>query len=687
MKHPIESFWSLHLGYAKVETSSTVAGWNFNPSARKGFVEPNVTLRDGYDNIGSKVWLVAAPGAVGKSTLARQMAAVTGAVYIDLSKAATVAGNYLTGGLANSGLFSQWQSGNITALIDALDEARLRITQNSFQDFLSDVVTRASERSKPVVLFGRVSIVDEAWIILKDLGVNAPIFSIEYFTQAQAKSFVLGALENLAEQEKYSSLKKGLSSHRGNYESSISNVIADIATVSEDTVTSEMNVSNSFAGYAPVLEAVATDLASVNNIASYRSSYDRETVLHELSRRVLDREAQKLRKQLPENFSPTVKLALYTPEEQLLRLASRVLGTPCSSTPTTLPQNLISNYESVVNGFLPQHPFLDGLGQHPSNAVFSAVICAKALLEKNILAVAAEHYSGSSPHSPNPFLIDCYLKRFEDACGLDTAIPLEHVIILYESLRARGNAGDTIQLVIEGGLGDTTADVEIRVNNNLTHTYKCSQDGILLFGRAISTVDIFAPSISVIIGGCDSVEVTSPCTFDVGTLEINCQELIIHGSQEAEMNAVVFTADEYSNKSTLKAVPILRNNAELFAFWPDNNIFPWTRFANTASKSIEGDTDKRLQAFRRLVLAFRSHSRGGLARLRAKIDHARIAKNGGAEIREKLLDDGILTIDNIMYRLDPDKLGKVTGATYRDLTLQQYKDEVRNYLLDIFDDN
>jgi len=687
MNYPINSFWSSRFGFSKAGTDSTVAGWNFNTTARKGFVEPDICLREGYEDIESKVWLVAAPGAVGKSTLARQIAAVTGAIYIDLAKAVTVAGNYLTGGLANSGLFNEWQSGSITAFIDALDEARLRITQNSFQDFLSDVVTRSTGRTLPVVLFGRVSIVDEAWIILKDLGVTAPIFNIEYFTQIQAKEFVINALENFSEQDKYQSLKKGLNSHRGNYESAIASVIADIASVAKDTTSNIADVSNSFAGYAPVLEAVATDLAGVSNIASYKSSYDRETVLHELSRSVLEREAIKLRKQLPESFTPEIRSTIYTPEEQLVRLASRILTTQCSSTPHTLPQSLVSGYESVVNGFLPQHPFLDGLGQHPSNAVFSAVICAKALLEDNMLAVAAERYSGSSPHSPNPFLIDCYLKRFEDTYGIGTAIQLEHVVLLYESFRARAKAGDAIQLLIEGDPGETIADVEIRANDTITHTYKCSQHGILLFGRAISTVDIFAPSISVIIGGCDSVEVISPCTFDVGALEINCQELIIHGSQDADGKAVFLTADEYSNKSTLKSVPIIRNNAELFVSWPNNNIFPWTRFANTVNSNVQSDTDKRLQAFRRLVLAFRSHSRGGLARLRAKIDHARIAKNGGAEIRLKLIEDDILTIDNIMYRLDPDKLGKVTGATYRDLTLQHYKDEVRNYLHDIFRDD
>lgn len=46
--------------------------------------------------------MIAAPGAVGKSTLAREICAATNAVYLDLSAAATVAGNYLVGGLVKA---------------------------------------------------------------------------------------------------------------------------------------------------------------------------------------------------------------------------------------------------------------------------------------------------------------------------------------------------------------------------------------------------------------------------------------------------------------------------------------------------------------------------------------------------------------------------------------------------------
>jgi hypothetical protein len=126
-----------------------MAGWSIKVAPNTSFVEAELDLREGYDDLETPIWFVAAPGAVGKSTLAKAISARTGAVYLDLAKAETVAGNYLTGGLVKNRLLDAWQANQATLLIDALDEARLRVTQSSFEDFLKDVETLARGRSLP----------------------------------------------------------------------------------------------------------------------------------------------------------------------------------------------------------------------------------------------------------------------------------------------------------------------------------------------------------------------------------------------------------------------------------------------------------------------------------------------------------------------------------------------------------
>jgi hypothetical protein len=200
MDYSIENFWRSRFASVEAQSPSVrLGGWSPVITHATSFVEASLSLREDFSDLSQSVWMVAAPGAVGKSTLAREICAATKAVYLDLATAATVAGNYLVGGLVNAGLWSAWQTGASTLLIDALDEARLRVTQSSFEDFLADVANVAGQRGVPVVLLGRVGIVEEAWAILNERsGLNPPIFDIELFHADRAKEFVQASLKRLS---------------------------------------------------------------------------------------------------------------------------------------------------------------------------------------------------------------------------------------------------------------------------------------------------------------------------------------------------------------------------------------------------------------------------------------------------------------------------------------------------------
>ena len=106
----IENFWSQRLKVRPAQATQQFAGWNYTSAPLDAFVEaPLVTSLDfGTDQNPetAEVLLVAAPGAVGKSTLARQIAAATNAIYVDLAEADAVGGTSLSGVLARSGLYS-----------------------------------------------------------------------------------------------------------------------------------------------------------------------------------------------------------------------------------------------------------------------------------------------------------------------------------------------------------------------------------------------------------------------------------------------------------------------------------------------------------------------------------------------------------------------------------------------------
>jgi hypothetical protein len=262
MTYDIAGFWMQSLrGLLRPASHPSVPGWSIEAAPNTSFVEAELNLRDGYNDLGTPIWFVAAPGAVGKSTLAKAISARTGAVYLDLAKAETVAGNYLTGGLVKNRLLDAWQANQSTLLIDALDEARLRVTQSSFEDFLKDAETLARGRNLPAVFFGRVGIVDEAWLLLADAGLSCPIFDIDFFDRERSERFIMAALDRLSGEQKYRALATSLRWHRAAYK---------IATANFDTGLEKASASDGtrFSGYAPVLEAVATGLAEVTNPAS-----------------------------------------------------------------------------------------------------------------------------------------------------------------------------------------------------------------------------------------------------------------------------------------------------------------------------------------------------------------------------------------------------------------------------------
>jgi hypothetical protein len=691
MSYTIEDFWIRRLvGVIRPVSRPTLAGWSIESERNPSFIEAEMRLRAGYDDLSAPIWLVAAPGAVGKSTLAKEISARSGAVYLDLATADTVAGNYLTGGLVKNDLFAPWQAQTTTILIDALDEARLRVTQSSFEDFLNDVAGLAVKRTLPTVFFGRVGIVEEAWLVLSEIGLNCPVFDIDFFDTQRANQFVMAAMDRLTKKAGYEALAASLAAHTSVYREATARFINGL----EEACRTD---GNRFAGYAPVLEAVATVLAGVMNPARLNETVEqamRGQILQELASQILEREAAKLRAQLPAVIPSNVRERLYTPDEQLDRLTGLIFGTAAPPPPAALQPLHLASYDTAVKNFMPQHPFLDGTGHQPSGAVFAAVINAKALFSPSSETVAAaERQAGNGPHTPNPFLIEFYLDHAMRKWGNNPIIPPEHVVVLYESIRARAAVGDIVRLTIEGEEENDEADVEIQISRAgsqgsdrpIRMRFRTSQAGALRFGRQVNGVAVEAPHLDAIIGSGNPVEMVAPVSLNIARLSFDCTELVVLRADNAsgsEDGAVMLEASELV-KSRVASAPLVRKGAELSVSWPGASSYPWTHFAGNSNRTEEQEIEPSLRSLRRLVLAFRSHSKGRLARFQDKIEHVRITKGRGEAICRQLMRDGILSLDGNMYFLDPDALGRIVGATYQDLKLKRFNASVRQYVSSI----
>jgi hypothetical protein len=95
----------------------------------------------------------------------------------------------------------------------------------------------------------------------------------------------------------------------------------------------------------------------------------------------------------------------------------------------------------------------------------------------------------------------------------------------------------------------------------------------------------------------------------------------------------------------------MREGVALRVSWPGCRNFPWTAFASSPTQVADPRLMEGLRRLRRFVMAFRSHSKGALARLRDKLEHSRMTKGNGRKILEHLISTKIIHEHGKMYYL------------------------------------
>lgn len=690
MEFSIDQFWRPRFASVSAQAHSAILpGWHPAPASSSAFVEAAVSLRTDFNDLSQSVWLIAAPGAVGKSTLAKEICAATNAVYLDLAAASTVAGNYLVGGLVKTGLWNAWQEGRSTLLVDALDEARLRVTQSSFEDFLADVANVAGTRGIPIVLLGRVGIVEEAWSILNDKsGLNPPIFDIELFQPELAKKFVRAAIGQLAKavdsttgKRTYPHLEGALAAHQCVYEGAAASLI--------DHLTAKTSADGrQFAGYAPVLEAVATVVASESNPAKINDAIEsifKGQVLGQVTSVVMAREAGKLTNQLAVTMPDVNSAGLYEGKEQLSRLASLVLGAGSTRLPSGVPQYAVAAYEEAVQSLLPQHPFLDSKTQKPAGAVFGACILAAALTGDDAeLARAAQRFASGGQNTPNPFLLTFY----KEALAGKNMIPAEHVGLLYASLEATAGAGEIVRLSAEG---EDSLEVEMSLlrqdDKEEFYEFSTVPGSELRFGRRVGGITVDADNVDIELGDGGQLELVAPVALKARSLVLNCGELVVKPDHSKSDDQVVYLEAAQAMAETSLRPPTVRHGVKLQVAWPESKVYPWNPFTATGGEDLDPRMADAQRALRRLCISFRSHSKGRLARYKGKVEHFRMTKGElGIALRARLVADKVLSLEGEMYFLDPNILGDCVGVSFQDLKLKHYSAKSRQYLQSVLDD-
>jgi hypothetical protein len=701
-------------GPSNAPLSTPTPAFRYHSTGALDFVGPTLSERgDTKMSATPDILVISAPGAVGKSTLARELAYRKGAPLLDLAEEDTVGAHSVLGRLTSSfGSYSYstaLSQGKLFLVIDALDEGRLKANETGFTAFLKDLAMLAGQKGCcKAVLLGRTHVAEAAWLQLTDLKVDVNIITIDPFSDQQAAEYVdlrmkriggSGAATAAVHIEKYRETRDAIFSQLRSAFAGLGNLTLD-------------HEARGFLGYAPVLDAVATLLAKESNFGAVLEELRRGDshvqikaigLLAKIVERILTREQDE---KVSKNIQPVLASvaaqrqwgdwgALYSQTEQCARLLAVVLKTDAPKFHSEVPAEIVSAYEERLKPFVNEHPFLRDASV-PANTVFEAYLFAKALVH-NVggFREDVELKMLDVGYKPSRLLADFYRLLLGER---NVGVPPAHIGLLHEALQAGESPAQHLRVTIEG-LDPEDADAnkpgvaecefeyideagESRASWQLEVDIKSSSE--FSFRRYLRDASVIVPCTVALGDGGKEFEVGPAVRVRCAKLRIPSDALVVGGVTRIhsveEASAVVL--ESLAFESGITARPKVHAVGFQVA-WPGAERFPWTEFRIAGSAQAGTDLHEAYRRFRRIVMTLRSHSKGSLARFKAKIEHQRVLQGPlGQDLLDKLKKDGVLRLDGNMYRLEPKPADEHVGTSWHDLKTGIASDRLERYLKD-----
>lgn len=656
-----------------------------------------------YETEKPTVILVSAVGATGKTALAQQLSRETQLPILDLGKHKPVGDNTLTGLLTSAhdvkdigAILQGLANGSFGVIIDGLDEGRSKTIAKNFEAFLDDIVKLCRpSRTTTFVILGRTQVLDDSWTYLSAQGIPTALVTIEPFDTKAATRYI-------------DAFTGGNTSPYGaQYEEARDFIIARLGSAFVAHPATEKEQFLAFIGYPPVLDAIVTLLREernyhklLNELRTHDARDVEVSLLKRIAQYILERErdlkvlpniVRPLVDGAPPDISRPALTGTFLPEEQSARLVARCLHrslTLASIADSTLNER----YEEQIITWLPEHPFIQG--HEFRNTVFEALAIATLITsQKGEFHTLAMEYVRTHKHS-------YHLIYMLDAISTDHRVPISHVSTVLSSAMEFRSVHALVELRVNGpdpdeeqeALCTTNAldiEVEIMLGNDQEHaksfsfwaeiTHECCLDLGSRLGGAFVTLPC-----DVALGGAHEVELGAPLEIRARSVQINAKALIIRpNSVKAGPQEVIIQAGRVLSKvesMSTSGIPVHLGVVDMRGL-----TYPLIQHAHKMAPA-PADAHMRQKYFRlrRILLEFRSHSRGSLAKYRQKIEHERVLRNEvGKAVLAKLVRDGVLLLRGEFYHLDPAGLDRHLGITWHDLRKGQVPESLLGYLRSI----
>lgn len=485
-----------------------------------------------------KFLIFSAPGATGKSALAKHISYTYQSIYWNLAKIElgekTFVGTIVdaVGPTNYSDFISKMSCGKALLVIDALDEAELISGRKMLSNFIKDINQAIQEwTAPPVILLSRTETAQFIGSICLENKISIDHYEIGFFQETQSKEFVL------------EHLKKS--------KTKITDADKECVDVYFKTISKQItrDEAESFLGYAPVLEAISAHVNSEPNKAKLLSGLENKTngtdiilnIMEELLKRECVKFVDAFQRACKDDYPDYDKWSeLYLPIEQLARLLFYILflDSNYDNVPNeNLPARMVDEYQERINTLLSQHPFIQNRLENSlsgscdfTGPAFRDYLLARLLLQNDTTELVKLYFSESRSDSyfPSQLFWDYYIKISEGK------IYNQHVSYLYESFKAKASVKQQPYLNISQILSNDDASAEYIIgfgmnsqkDENIYYEFPLviSTDRIVFDQLSNAIIDV--PELDVLIG-------RELLDCRISNSKVTCRQLIISANHIA----------------------------------------------------------------------------------------------------------------------------------------------------------
>ena len=565
------------------------------------FIAPEFSVEEAAGR--PKITFVSARGATGKSTVAEQLSHRLNAPLWSLSIDKAVSGDAIAARISTYlGTVDPLNDapGRLPlVIVDAMDEARLRVTGVSWDEFMTSLAEYVLAGIHLVVL-GRQRTIEDVWYSLSSAVSEISWYEISHFNPEMQSEYV-----------DLRALGPNPDSRLQTYDQ------AKIKVLGALNGATDASLDETFAGYAPVLDAVAKLLLPGQNYQAIAHDFEdpmaggrRLEILLKILQSLLEREQKKV-----EPLAEQIGLdpgSAYSMGEQIGWLASELLGAP----PPVLewcPAEKQAEYRQQVEVFLHDHPFRDG--DHWASPVFSSF-------------VAADAWGTAQPDALDPVSSSSgLLFEFVASGANDNSVVEEYQFSALHASLLAGQWADshfTVNIENEELSADDLAVEEVKASLELIQpnadptsyeaTVMLSTPGVLVLSSPLANLDVVFDGEVSIVGQGASIDLGPDAFVHARSVVLSGQSLQLSNDASTATRTLPLVEFEVTESfsSTASLIGAVRTG-ELSIAAPSSVTltYPWVKYrTELEAESNPSSPDDRARRFlNKLMNLARKHGR------------------------------------------------------------------------------